>query len=127
MKQLSLFFILLLGLSYSVYSQDTLDKTSQIKSKELLFFSNNACGKCESSQRFFDENKMPYTKFSVKENRPLMYEYIHQKTGGENVRIGYPVVVYGDSIYFSIKNIQTTLEQVKQLMIADGLLEQPDQ
>lgn len=127
MKPLSFIFILVLSLNYAAFGQDTLDKSSQKNLKELLFFSNNACGKCESSQRFFDENKMPYTKLAVKENRPLMYKYIHQKTGGKNVSIGYPVVVYGDSVYFSIKNIQATLEQVKLLMIADGLLNEPDQ
>lgn len=125
MRFLSLIFLFLIGFSLNSVAQNTASSTEEVKGKGILFFSNNGCGKCETSQSFFDENGMPYTKLLVKENRPLMYEYIHQKTDGKNVAIGYPVIVYGDSIYFSIKNIQATLKELKQLMMIDKVLEQP--
>ncbi|NOR87329.1 MAG: hypothetical protein GQ527_06955 [Bacteroidales bacterium] len=91
--------------------------------QQLLFFSNNGCGKCSVAQQFFDQYQMPYEKYTIKEHRPLMYEYIHKKTGGKNIGIGYPVLVYGDSIYFSIKKINTVLEEIKQMMEKDGIIE----
>jgi len=121
------FILMLLMLGSSSFAQDNTKAEEQEERKEILFFSNNGCGKCETSQLFFDENKMPYTKLLVKENRPLMYEYIHQKTGGKNVAIGYPVIVYGDSIYFSIKNINAILKELKQLMITDEIIDKSDQ
>ncbi len=91
--------------------------------KELLFFSNNGCGKCETSEQYFIDHQMPYTKLAIRENRPLMYEYIYKKTNGEKTGVGYPVIVYGDSIYFSIKNLNATLEEVKKMMTKEGLIE----
>jgi glutaredoxin len=125
MKKWSLSFVVLV-LSLAAFSQDTIAKVQEEKKNELIFFSNNGCGKCETSQAFFEENHMPYTKFLVTDNRPLMYEYIHQKTKGKNVAIGYPVIIYGDSIYFSIKNIHRTLDEIKQRMMADEVLKNPE-
>lgn len=118
--------IVLLVFSLSAFCQDTLLNVPKEKTKELIFFSNNGCGKCETSQAFFEENQMPYTKFLVKDNRPLMYEYIHRKTNGKNVAIGYPVIIYRDSTYFSIKNIHKTLEEIKQRMITDEVIKNPE-
>jgi len=116
-------FALFIGLYTVSFSQEPQIQETKKENQGILFFSNNGCGKCETSQAFFEENDMPYTKYLVKENRPLMYEYVHQKTGGKNVGIGYPVIVYSDSIYFSIKNINTTLKEIKQMMISDGIID----
>jgi len=112
---ITVFFISMMGFSQAQEMQITKTESK----KELIFFSNNGCGKCEQSQVFFDKNNMPYQKYSIKENRPLMYEYVHKKTRGKNVGVGYPVLVYGDSIYFSIKNISATLNQIKKMMEED--------
>lgn len=106
----------------SVKSQDT------IRAKELLFFSNDGCGKCETTLLYFQNHQMPFTKLAVKENRTLMYEYVHKKTGGKNTPVGYPVLVYGDSIYFSIKNLNAKLAEIELMMKADGLIkDEPNQ
>jgi|GEM_PF-3805517 hypothetical protein len=115
MKQL-LFLALMVFAANFALSQDT------IRPKELLFFSNDGCGKCQTAQLYFESHAMPFTKYPVKENRTLMYEYVHRKTGGKNVGVGYPVLVYGDSIYFSIKNMNSVLMEIEQMMKSDGLL-----
>ena len=126
MKKFYVVLAFFFGLGAFGWSQESQTQPREKEKKEILFFSNNGCGKCETSQTFFKENKMPYTKYLVKENRPLMYQYVHQKTKGQNVGIGYPVIVYGDSIYFSINNIHTTLQEIKQLMISDGIIDHPE-
>jgi len=115
--------IILSLLSLNLFAQDQQKKESLSIEKELLFFSNDGCGKCSTSQSYFDKHQMPYQKLAIKENRPLMYEFIHKKTGGKNVGIGYPVLVYGDSIYFSIKNLNAVLVEIEEMMIADKLIE----
>ncbi len=118
-------FFLFVGLG--VFAQ-TNSKTEDVdEKKELLFFSNNGCGKCSISQSYFDQHQMPYQKMAIKENRPLMYEYIHKKTGGKNVGIGYPVLVYGDSIYFSIQNLNAVLKEIEEMMKQDELLKENEE
>lgn len=101
----------------------TIPIDSDTATKKLLLFSNNGCGKCSIAQQYFDNNRMPYEKFTIKENRPLMYEYVHKKTGGKNVGVGYPLLVYGDSVYFSINNINAVLAEIQQMMKEDGIIE----
>jgi hypothetical protein len=120
---LSILFILL---AFSLTAQDLEKTNNQNSEKKLIFFSNNGCGKCEVSQNFFDANHMPYEKLAVKENRPLMYEYVNKIRKDRKSGIGYPVLVYGDSVYFSIKNMNKTLEEIKQMMIEDGTLLKPE-
>ncbi len=114
--------LIILFFTLSAYTQNNQKIDSIQGKKELLFFSNDGCGKCSISQRYFDQHQMPYKKFSIKENRPLMYEFVHLKTGGKNVGIRYPVLVYGDSIYFSIKNINAVLSEIEELMKKDKLI-----
>ncbi|NPD47550.1 MULTISPECIES: hypothetical protein [unclassified Lentimicrobium] len=121
MKAYFIVFILFLGVS--VYSQDIKPKTSSEAKKELLFFSNDGCGKCSVAQNYFETHDMPFTKYAVKENRPMMYQYINKKPRQKKAGVGYPVLVYGDSVYFSISNINSTLKEIKKMMNADGLLE----
>lgn len=116
MKIFSLFFILLF--SIVGFSQNPIEKDSV--QKELLFFSNNSCGKCKVAKKYFDEHKMPYQNLTIKQNRPLMYEFIHQKTKGRNIGISYPVLVYGDSIYFNMKNLNAVLSEIEKMMNIDG-------
>lgn len=116
MKLMNLIFVLLLSLAG--FSQNPIEKDSV--QKELLFFSNSSCGKCKVAKKYFDEHKMPYQNLAIKQNRPLMYEFIHQKTNGRNIGISYPVLVYGDSIYFNMKNINATLIEIEKMMIKDG-------
>jgi hypothetical protein len=124
MKIRLLISIIVFIFSYQSIAQKSEKTTDQTLEKKLLFFSNDGCGKCTVSQNFFDEHQMPYQKYAVKENRPLMYEYVHKKTKGKNTGVGYPVLVYGDSVYFSIKNLNKTLEEIKKMMKEDGVLEQ---
>ncbi len=124
MKIRLLILIILFISGYQSFAQEAESISDQAQEKQLLFFSNDGCGKCTISQNFFDENKMPYQKYAVKENRPLMYEYVHKKTNGKNTGVGYPVLVFGDSIYFSIKNLNKTLEEIKKMMIEEGILDQ---
>jgi len=119
-----LFFILFfIVASVQTFAQEVEKTSEQNQEKKLLFFSNDGCGKCSTSQKFFDAHHMPYEKLAIKENRPLMYEYVHKKTGGKNIGVGYPVLVYGDSIYFSVKNLNKVLGEIKQMMIEDGIIE----
>ncbi len=119
-KLFLLSFVLLFSLTISAQEEKVEKIDSSIK--QLLFFSNDGCGKCATSQKYFDQHHMPYKKISIKENRPLMYEYVHQKTGGNNVGVGYPLLVYGDSIYFSIKNFPAVLKEIEDMMQEDGKL-----
>ena len=115
-------FIILSFLSFAIFAQDAQITDDSSPEKELLFFSNEGCGKCSISQSYFDKHQMPYQKLAIKENRPLMYEFIHKKTGGKNIGIGYPVLVYGDSIYFSIRNLNAVLLEIEEMMIEDKLI-----
>jgi len=121
MKAYFIVFILLLGMN--IFSQEIKSESPSETKKELLFFSNNGCGKCSVAQNYFEEHSMPYTKYAVKENRPLMYQYVNKKPNLKKAGVGYPVLVYRDSIYFSIGNINSTLKEIKKMMTADGLLE----
>jgi len=87
-----------------------------------LFFSNDGCGKCAKAQSYFETHQMPFEKLAIRENRPLMYDFIHKKTKGEKVGISYPVLVYGDSIYFNFPNIDKVLKEIETLMTEDGLI-----
>ena len=115
--------MILIVFSYQSFAQESEKASDQEVEKKIIFFSNSGCGKCTVSQNFFDANNMPYEKLAVKENRPLMYEYVNKKRKGKNTGVGYPVLVYGDSIYYSIKNMNKTLEEIKQMMIEDGIIE----
>ena len=121
MKTYFIVFILFLGMN--VFSQEIKSETPSETKKELLFFSNNGCGKCSVAENYFEEHTMPYTKYAVKENRPLMYQYVNKKPRPKNTGVGYPVLVYGDSIYFSISNMNATLKELEKMMKADDLLE----
>lgn len=121
MKAYFIVFILFLGMN--VIAQEIKSEAATETKKELLFFSNNGCGKCSVAQSYFDEHNMPYTKYAVKENRPLMYQYVNKKPRQKKSGVGYPVLVYGDSIYFSIRNMNATLKEIETLMKSDGLLE----
>ena len=121
MKAYFIVFILFLGMN--VFSQDLEIETLSETKKELLFFSNDGCGKCSVAQSYFKEHAMPYTKYAVKENRPLMYQYVNKKPKQKKSGVGYPVLVYGDSVYFSISNINSTLKEIEKMMKTDGLLE----
>lgn len=121
---LTLFIFALTAYSFAQVSEKDVNQKQE---KKLLFFSNDGCGKCTISQNFFDANKMPYEKMAIKENRPLMYEYVNKKRKGKNTGVGYPVLVYGDSIYYSIKNINKTLEEIRQMMLEDGLIEKSEE
>lgn len=121
-KMKAITFIILSFLSFAIFAQDAQKKDASSIEKELLFFSNDGCGKCSISQSYFDKHQMPYQKLAIRENRPLMYEFIHKKTGGKNIGIGYPVLVYGDSIYFSIKNLNAVLLEIEEMMIKDKLI-----
>lgn len=121
---LSIILFIFSNLSFAQESEKAPDQNTE---KKLIFFSNDGCGKCSVSQNFFDANHMPYEKLAVKENRPLMYAYVHKKTNGKNTGLGYPVLVYGDSIYFSIKNLNKTLEEIKKIMLEDGLIEKSEE
>ena len=112
----SISFVLLVLISFS---QD-LTKENKLKpDKELLFFSNDGCGKCAKAQAYFEQHKMPYQKLAIRENRPLMYEFIHQKTGGKSVGVSYPILVYGDSIYFNFKDVSKVLKEIEKMMRDD--------
>lgn len=104
-------------------AQETNSNPDSLQKKELLVFSNDGCGKCSFTEKFLESKHMPFTKYAVRENRPLMYEYIHKKTGPKSAGVGYPVLVYGDSIYFSVKNLTAVLEEIKTMMEQDGLIE----
>lgn len=119
-----MFLFLIISLAYAQESERVSHKNS---AKKLIFFSNDGCGKCTVSQNFFDANNMPYEKLAIRENRPLMYEYVNKKSKGKHKGVGYPILVYGDSIYFSIKNMNKTLEEIKTMMIEDGLIEKADE
>lgn len=121
MKAYFIVFILFLGMN--VFAQEIKPETHSETKKELLFFSNNGCGKCSVAQNYFEEHAMPYTKYAVKENRPLMYQYVNKKPRQKKAGVGYPVLVYGDSVYFSMSNINSTLKEIEKMMKADGLLE----
>jgi glutaredoxin-related protein len=108
------------------FAQEVEKTNDRKQEKKLIFFSNDGCGKCSTSQKFFDTHHMPYEKLSIKENRPLMYEYIHKKTNGKHQGVGYPVLIYGDSIYFSIKNLNIVLGEIKQMMEMDGVVEKSE-
>ena len=123
MKTYIFIFILFLSFGISGFSQEKKAEESSETKKELLFFSNNGCGKCAVAQNYFEEHQMPYTKYAVKENRPLMYQYVNKKPRPKNTGVGYPVLVYGDSVYFSISKINATLKEIEKMMRADGLLE----
>ena len=90
--------------------------------KQLIFFSNDGCGKCSQAKNYFDEHHMPYKKLAIKQNRALMYEYVNKKPGGASKGVGYPVLIYCDSIYFSIKNLNATLKKIEHMMKNDGLI-----
>ncbi len=115
----SISFVLLVLVSFS---QDLVKENKSKPEKELLFFSNDGCGKCAKAQAYFEQHKMPYQKLAIRENRPLMYEFIHQKTNGKSVGISYPVLVYGDSIYFNFKDINKVLKEIEQMMEKDELI-----
>lgn len=121
MKAYFIVFIIFIGMN--VFAQEIKTETSSETPKELLFFSNNGCGKCSVAQNYFDEHAMPYTKYAVKENRPLMYQYVNKKPRAKNAGVGYPVLVYGDSVYFSISHMNATLKEIEKMMKTDGLLE----
>lgn len=121
------FIIFFIVASVQTFAQEVEKTSEQNQEKKLLFFSNDGCGKCSTSQKFFDTHQMPYEKLAIKENRPLMYEYVHKKTGGKNSGVGYPVLVYGDSIYFSVKNLNKVLGEIKQMMIEDGIIEKSEE
>lgn len=123
MKTYIIVVILFLGLGTSGFSQEIKDEESSDAKKELLFFSNNGCGKCTVAQNYFDEHQIPYTKYAVKQNRSLMYQYVNKKPRPKNSGVGYPVLVYGDSVYFSISTMNATLKEIEKMMRADGLLE----
>lgn len=123
MKNYIIVFILFLGLGTSGFSQEIEAKESSKTKKELLFFSNNGCGKCSVAKNYFEEHQMPFTQYAVKENRPLMYQYINKKPRTKNMGVGYPVLVYGDSVYFSISKMNSTLKEIEKMMRVDGLLE----
>ncbi|OYT15804.1 MAG: hypothetical protein B7C24_11015 [Bacteroidetes bacterium 4572_77] len=113
-------------LFWNAQSQENKDSLKVIESKkEILFFSNDGCGKCATSQQYFEDHDMPYTKYAIKTNRPLMYKYVHKKTGGKNVGVGYPLIVYGDSIYFSITKLSATLKEIQLMMLKDGVISAP--
>lgn len=122
-----IFSIFIILMSMQTFAQDAKKTIDQKQEKKLIFFSNDGCGKCASTQNFFDKNQIPYEKLAIKENRPLMYEYVHKKTGGKNTGVGYPVLVYGDSIFFSIKNLSKTLEELKQMMMEDGVIKKSEE
>jgi len=121
------FIIFFIVVSVQTFAQEVEKTSEQNQEKKLFFFSNDGCGKCATSQKFFDTHHIPYEKLAIKENRPLMYEYVHKKTHGKNTGVGYPVLVYGDSIYFSIKNLSKTLEEIKQMMQEDGVIEKSEE
>lgn len=123
MKSYTIVLLLFLGLGMSGFSQETEAEESSETKKELLFFSNNGCGKCDVAQDYFEKHQMPYTKYAVKENRPLMYQYVNKKPRAKNTGVGYPVLVYGDSVYFSINTMNATLKEIEKMMKADGVLE----
>jgi len=123
MKKILLFLVLMVS-SYPMFAQESIKADSLDSSKELLFFSNDGCGKCAATKSYLDKHQMPYHKIPIKENRSLMYEYVHKKTGGKNVGVGYPLLVYKDHIYFSIKDLTTTLKEIEKMMIVDGILKQ---
>ena len=75
--------ILIMMFSLGLFAQDSKKENVSQTKKELLFFSNDGCGKCNRAQNYFDEHHMPYEKLAIKENRPLMYEFIHQKPVGK--------------------------------------------
>jgi len=104
------------------FSQEPSKVNKHKTEKELLFFSNDGCGKCAKAQTYFQTHQMPFEKLAIRENRPLMYEFIRQKTKGEKVGISYPVLVYGDSIYFNFPNMNKVLEEIRNLMTKDGLI-----
>ena len=117
-----LFSISLVLLVLASFSQD-LDKENKPRlEKELLFFSNDGCGKCAKAQTYFEQHRMPFQKLAIRENRPLMYEFIHQKTGGKSVGVSYPILVYGDSIYFNFKDAKKVLMEIEQMMYDDKLI-----
>jgi len=121
-----LFSIAFVFLVLTSFSQDVDIKKQPEPEKELLFFSNDGCGKCAKAQTFFEQHQMPFRKLAIRENRPLMYEFVHQKTGGKKVGISYPVLVYGDSIYFNFKHIDKVLKEIEQMMVADELILKED-
>jgi len=116
-------FLIVLLFSSALIAQDLTKAEAPKIQKELLFFSNDGCGKCKVTKSYFDKHNMPYQKLPIKENRPLMYEFIHEKTGSRNAGVGYPVLVYGDSIYFSIRNLTETLSEIRKMMEDDGLID----
>jgi len=118
------FIILIMMFSLGLFAQDSKKENVSQSQKELLFFSNDGCGNCSRAQHYFDEHHMPYEKLPIKENRPLMYEFIHQKTGGKNIGIKYPVLVYGDSIYFNFKDYNHVLSEIEAMMKEDGLIDE---
>ena len=115
--------IILFVFTFSVlFSQEKNVESSHKTEKELLFFSNDGCGKCAKAQAYFETHQMPFEKLAIRENRPLMYEFVHKKTKGAKVGVSYPVLVYGDSIYFNFPNIDKVLKEIKTLMTEDGLI-----
>lgn len=108
-------------LSFNLNAQNV--SQTEEPNKKLLFFSNEGCSKCKSAQSFFDKHHMPYENLAIKENRTEMYQYVNKKNQGKKTGVGYPVLVYGDSIYFSIKDLTGTLKEIQQMMINDGLIE----
>jgi len=113
---------LLLLFAIQVSAQELEKMETQVKENKLIFFSNDGCGKCSIAQEYFDKHQMPYEKLAIKENRSLMYEYVNKKTGGKKTGVGYPLLVYGDSIYFSIKDMKATLKEIEVMMQNDKTL-----
>ena len=114
-----LFSISFVLLVLTLFSQDLPKENKPKPEKALLFFSNDGCGKCAKAQTYFEQHRMPFRKLAIRENRPLMYEFIHQKTAGKSVGVSYPVLVYGDSIYFNFKDVSKVLKEIEKMMRDD--------
>lgn len=122
MKAFISILIFVFSIGMNGFSQEISKSDTTENKNELILFSNTGCGKCSVAQNYFEEHKMPYTKYSIKDNRPLMYQYINNGPKKKKSGVGYPVIVYGDSVFYSIKNMGATLSKIENMMKSDGLL-----
>ncbi len=82
------------------------DKRGSLYNK-VLIFSNPDCHHCDDVKQLLNESQIAFEEFDLRDMRLVgqLHKLVVRKENSEKVAYGFPIVLYRDDIWYSIRDL----------------------
>lgn len=76
---------------------------------ELIVYTKDGCPRCAEAKEILQARGRTFIEKNISnpQNREEMWNLLHQKSGGESVRLVMPVVVVEGEVYYNLPQLDT--------------------